>query len=93
MSMRLHVCTKREIEYAHGTIPYSAQPYLREWLNDCDVSVWGDDVWEIGKDELEAIQPSEYRDLCEGCSAEDCREFVKAMLDAPTGEYSYADWF
>jgi len=103
MGHRAHVQTKRVIEYGNCHFNYE-QELVYDWLTENGVSVYTDDdscwcnEWEIDKDDLRKIPESAYKTLREGdewheVSAEELREFVKDLLDAPTGDYAYVSWF
>lgn len=96
MSKRAHINTKREIQYADGTISAVKQTALADWLAQNGVDVCGADTdeWEIKKSQLESADkrlilavPNDV------ATVKEMREFVFGLLDAPTGDYTYVSWF
>lgn len=105
MGCRAHVQTKHEIEYGDCHFNWAAGD-ITEWLNDNGVDFtslaaesWATGMWEweIDKEQLRAIPELAYVTLNEGTddeiTADELRDFVKELIDAPTGDYAYVSWF
>lgn len=103
MGYRAHVQTKHIIEYGNCHFNWQ-QEEVYDWLTENGVYIYGDDdltcyshEWEIEKSDLEKIPETAYATLNEGTddeiTADELREFVKDMLDAPTGQYVYISWY
>ena len=101
MSMSGHVQTKHEIEYG-GTYFGWNQDRVYWWLVEHDVNIYSDEgqveyatEWEVNKSDLRAIPASAFGEIDDDgeFDADEMREFVKAMIEAPTGEYAYVSWF
>lgn len=101
MSMSGHVQTKHEIEYGGSYFGWN-QPAVYEWLVEHDVNVCSDEnnveyatEWEIPKSDLRKIPESAFGEIdADGdIDADELREFVEKLLEAPTGEYAYVSWF
>ena len=106
MGMRAHVQTKHVIDYGGEYFNSCKQSAVYDWLCENDVQIWTSDgdgewaaEWEIEKSLLKSIPDSAYRPLQEGTedevSADELREFVKELLEAPTGDpnYAWVSWF
>jgi len=103
MGYRAHVQTKHVIEY--GNCHFNRQSgEIKDWLVDNFVDVLGDGdneydhgpEWELEKSQLRNIPESAYHSIGVGdekITADELREFVKDLLDAPTGDYAYVSWF
>lgn len=102
MGMRAHVHTKHVIEYGGCHFNW-ASDIIHDWLIDNGVCGFGDgsdydggSEWEFYKGDLRNIPEDAYKDIegrGEVIKADELREFVKELLDAPTGEYAYVSWF
>jgi hypothetical protein len=103
MGYRAHVQTKHEIEYGNCHFNWQSEQ-INDWLLENSVDVMGDSdndydhgpEWELDKSQLRAIPESAYHSIGEGddeITADELRDFVKDMLDAPTGDYAYVTWF
>ena len=103
MGRHAHVMTKREIEYGDSHFNY-AQELIYDWLRENGVEVFTDGdsfydkEWQVNKDALRGIPETAYATLYESdegdeISPNELREFVRDLLDAPTGEYAYISWF
>ena len=96
MGYRPHICKKRVIEYFDATPNFNhMNQQLEEWLTDNGVELVGSedgsDQWEIPKKDLREIPESAYESS--DIPKEDLKSIVQSMLDAPTGDYAYIDWF
>lgn len=101
MSMSGHVQTKHEIKYGGSYFGWN-QPAAYAWLADNGVSVYSDEncveyatEWEIEKAGLKAIPESAFEEIDGNgeIDAEELRQFVEELLEAPTGDYAYVSWF
>lgn len=101
MSMSGHVQTKHEIEYGGSYFGWN-QDRVYGWLVEHDVNVCSDEnnveyatEWEIPKSDLRKIPESAFDEIdADGdIDADELREFVEELLEAPTGEYAYVSWF
>lgn len=103
MSERLHVNTKREIEYGYSI--HVDREILLGWLYDNDVPVYGSDTneWEIERSYLEELPDSAYVDLHNTwgkgedyieIDADELRELVREMLESQAdSDYVFISWF
>ena len=103
MSERLHVNTKREIEYGYSI--HVDREILLRWLCDNDVPVYGSDTdeWEIERSYLEELPDSAYVDLHNTygkgedyieIDADELRELVREMLESQAdSDYVFISWF
>ena len=105
MSIRARICVRHEIEYSPDEMFVGSQlDAVKSWLFSNGVNLYvsefsgGGEEWEIPKHELREIPDLEIKTLgkhgeCGYVSADDLERFVKSMLDAPTGDYAYVQWF
>ena len=100
MGYRPHICEKHEIRYFDATPNFNHRTEeLERWFNDkAGVEVYHDDVnddWEFDKSQLREIPESAYENLDDypNLGADDLRNLVKSLIDAPTGEWAFMDWF
>ena len=103
--MRARICVHHEIEYSPDEMFVGSQlDSVRSWLfrNGVNICITqfpgGGEEWEIPKHELRTIPDLEIKTLDRYgspayVSAHDLDRFVKAMLEAPTGDYAYVQWF
>lgn len=103
MGYRAHVQTKHVIEYGGCHFNWQSGE-IKDWLEENSVDVLGDcdntydygAEWELEKSQLRAIPEDAYHDIGLGSdkiTADELRDFVKELLDAPTGAYAYVSWF
>ena len=105
MGMRAHVQTKHVIEFGGGEYFSWRQQEIYGWLCENGVSVYttndqGEyaEDWEIDKSSLQSIPEDAYKDIENSggdviVDADELREFVDELREAPTGEYAYVSWF
>ena len=101
MGYRAHVQTKHVIEY--GGCHFNGQSgEIHDWLVENLVDICGNDEydagseWELDKGQLRNIPESAYHSIGVGddeITADELRDFVKELIDAPTGDYAYVSWF
>lgn len=103
MGYRAHVQTKHVIKYGGCHFNWQSD-VIKDWLVENFVDVCGDyynefnhgSEWELDKSQLRAIPESAYHSIGGGddeITADELRDFVKDLLDAPTGDYAYVSWF
>jgi hypothetical protein len=103
MGYRAHVQTKHVIEYG-GCHFNSHSNEIKDWLVENLVDVCGDSdndydrgpEWELDKCQLRNIPELAYHSIGEGVdeiTADELRDFVRELIDAPTGDYAYVSWF
>lgn len=101
MGYRAHVQTKHVIEYGGCHFNWQSEA-IHDWLVENLVDICGSDEcdggseWELDKSQLRNIPESAYHSIGVGddeITADELRDFVKELLDAPTGDYAYVSWF
>lgn len=92
MSTRLRIANRHDIEWESRTAhPFLNQVQeLREWLEDCGVSVMGEESTEVEveKEGLRNLTEEDFANAKDvfGIPEAQARDFVKDLLDSPASE-------